>query len=137
MKTVNEKQSVDFWLLLTALVLAGTGLVMVYSSSMYLSMDRIGDGMFYFKKQAMRLLIGLCVMMVLTKINYRGYAKLGLPLLVFGFMVLIALLVQKQVSGKGVERWLRLGFVSFQPSEMMKVIVVVFLSSVITRMGDG
>ena len=103
MKTANENQSVDFWLLLTALVLAGTGLVMVYSSSMYLSMDRIGDGMFYFKKQAMRFLIGLCVMIVLTKINYRGYAKLGIPLLVFGFIVLIALLIQKQVSGKGGE----------------------------------
>lgn len=133
---VDENQSVDFLLLITALILAGVGLVMVYSSSMYLSMDRVGDGMYYFKKQAFRFMIGLVIMMFLTKINYRGYAKLGTALLVTGFVLLVMLLMQKAASGKGVERWLHLGFVSFQPSEAMKVIMVVFLASAIARMED-
>ncbi len=133
---VDENQSVDFLLLISALILAGVGLVMVYSSSMYLSMDRVGDGMYYFKKQAFRFMIGLVVMMFLTKINYRGYAKLGTALLVAGFVMLVMLLIQKFASGKGVERWLHLGFFSFQPSEVMKVIMVIFLASAITRMED-
>lgn len=133
---MEENQSVDFWLLFSALILAGIGLVMVYSSSMYFSMDRVGDGMYFFKKQAFRLLISLFVMMFLTKVNYRGFARIGTQLLIGGFILLIMLLIQKLASGKGVERWLRLGFVTFQPSEMMKVISVIFLASAITKMGE-
>ena len=128
---MEENQSIDFWLLITALILAGVGLVMVYSSSMYLSMDELGDGMFFFKKHAIRLLIGLCVMMFLTKVNYRGYAKLGNFLLFAGVVLLVMLLVQKNSS-----RWLRLGAVTFQPSELMKVIVIIFMASAISQMGE-
>jgi len=133
---MEEKQSVDFLLLFTALVLAGVGLVMVYSSSMYLSMDKVGDGMFYFKKQSLRLLAGLFVMMLLTKINYRGYAKLGTFLLISGFVMLAMLLFQKYVHGRGVDRWLKVGGFSFQPSEIMKVIVIIYLASALSRMGE-
>ena len=76
---MGDNQTVDFWLLITALVLAGVGLVMVYSSSMYLSMDRIGDGMYYFKKQALHLVIGLVIMMFLlivgTTLNILNITK--------------------------------------------------------------
>lgn len=133
---VEENQSVDFWLLFSAVILAGVGLVMVYSSSMYFSMDRVGDGMYFFKKQAFRLLISLSVMMFLTKVNYRGFARLSSPLLIFGFVLLIMLLIQKAATGKGVERWLRLGFVSFQPSEIMKLFIIIYLAAAIARLGE-
>ncbi|MCD6307392.1 MAG: putative lipid II flippase FtsW, partial [Candidatus Latescibacteria bacterium] len=132
----RKEQAVDFWLLITALILAGIGLVMVYSSSMYKSMDLVGDGMFYFKKQAVRLMIGLVIMMLMTKLNYRGYAKLGQALMVAGLFMLAALLVQKNTGSRNADRWLRLGAFTFQPSELMKVIMVVYLASAIVRMGD-
>jgi len=132
----REEQAVDFWLLITALILAGIGLVMVYSSSMYKSMDLEGDGMFYFKKQAVRLMIGLVFMMITTKLNYRGYAKLGQALVIVGFIMLGALLLQKNTGSRTVDRWLRLGKFAFQPSELMKVIMIVYLASAIARMGD-
>lgn len=132
---MDENQTVDFWLLFTSLVLASIGLVMVYSSTMYLSMDRVGDGMFYFKKQAFRLLIGIVVMMFLTKVNYRGYAKIGKYLLFFGFLLLVTLLVQKQIHHRAVNRWLHIGRFGIQPSEIMKVIVIIYLSSAIAQLG--
>jgi len=133
---MSERQSVDFWLLITAVVLSGVGLVMVYSSSMYLSMDKIGDGMFYFKKQAVRLLFGLGVMMVLTKLNYRGYANLAKALLVLGYVVLAMLLAKRVLHGGDVERWIYIGGFSLQPSEFMKVVTVIYLSASLARKGE-
>lgn len=133
---MDDNQTVDFLLLSTALILAGVGLVMVYSSSMYLSMDEVGDGMYYFKKQSLRLLIGLIMMMFFTKLNYRGYAKFGLFLLVAGFVMLGVLLFQKYTQDRGVARWLSFGRVAFQPSEIMKVIIIIYLSSSIAFMGE-
>lgn len=133
---MEDNQTVDFWLLFTALVLAGVGLVMVYSSSMYLSMDRIGDGMYYFKKQALHLVIGLFIMIFLTKVNYRGFAGLGTFLLFTGLSMLGFLLVQKYLRGHSVERWLHIGRFSFQPSEFMKIIVIIYFSAAIVRLGE-
>ena len=133
---MDDNQTVDFLLLFTALILAGVGLVMVYSSSMYLSMDEVGDGMYYFKKQAFRLLIGLVLMTFLTKVNYRGYAKFGLFFLFTGFVMLGILLFQKYTQDRGIARWLRFGRVAFQPSEIMKVILIIYLSSSIAFMGE-
>ncbi|MBT4484949.1 MAG: cell division protein FtsW [Candidatus Latescibacteria bacterium] len=133
---MEDNQTVDFWLLITALILAGVGLVMVYSSSMYLSMDRIGDGMYYFKKQALHLIVGLFLMIFLTKINYRGYAGLGTFLLFAGTCMLGFLLVQKYLQGRNMGRWIRIGKFGFQPSELMKIIVIIYFSAKIARMGE-
>ena len=133
---MEEKQTIDFWLLITTLILAGIGLVIVYSSSMYLSIDRVGYGSFYFKKQTIHLLIGLVAMMLLTKMNYRGFANLGTVLLITGYLILGVLLIQKYIHGFSVHRWLHIGEITFQPSELMKVIIIIFLSSSIDRIGD-
>ncbi len=136
MKPLHSSQSVDMWLLTSVLALAGIGLVMVYSSSIYISFDRVGSGAFYFKKQAFRLIIGLFMMMFLTKVNYRGYAKIAPFLLITGFSLLIFLLVSKYISGKYVERWIRFGQFGFQPSEFMKIFLILYLSAAIAGMGD-
>ena len=131
-----EQRKVDFLFLITAILLAGIGIVMVYSSSMYFSMERLGDGAYFFKRQALRLLIGFLLMMFLAKVNYRGFEKCGFAVFVIGIALLIALLIQKVIGGGGVERWLRLGFTSFQPSEFMKIFIIMYLATTLTRMGD-
>jgi len=132
MRTSDEHQSVDFWLLTIVLILAGIGLVMVQSSSMY---EVKGNPSYYFKKQAVRLLIGLFVMMLATKINYRGYAQLATILLVTGYGMLIALLIQNYYFESSVNRALSIGKIEFQPSELMKVILIIFMSSYIAEIG--
>ncbi|MCE5250747.1 putative lipid II flippase FtsW [bacterium] len=133
---MNDNHGVDVWLLTSVLILAAFGLVMVYSSSMYLGMERTGSGAFFFKKQAFRLVLGLVMMMFLTKINYRGYMKIAPILLAVGFFTLIVLLIQKYATGKHVHRWLRLGPLVFQPSEFMKIFLLMYLSATIAGMGE-
>ncbi|MFC1508223.1 putative lipid II flippase FtsW [Candidatus Omnitrophota bacterium] len=129
-------QSIDILLLTTVLILAGFGLVMVYSSSMYLAMDSEGSGLFYFKRQAIRLMVGLFMMMMLTKVNYRGYQKIASFLLIFGFSLLVFLLIIKYTSGKKVVRWLRFWGIGIQPSEIMKIFLIVYISTAIAGMKD-
>ncbi|HDY88435.1 MAG TPA: cell division protein FtsW [bacterium] len=133
---MDDNQRIDFWLLALTLILAGMGLVMVYSSSMYLSIDKIGSGSYYFKRQTMHLVIGLLVMMFLTRVNYRGFANIGTALLIVGYVMLCALLIQNQIKGIWVNRWLRVGRIAFQPSEIMKVILIIFLAGTISNMGE-
>ena len=134
---MREQRQVDIWLLTAALLLAGTGLIMVYSSSMYLSMRHYGHGSFYVKKQAINLLVGLVAMLMFAKLNYRGFAKIATGLLYGGFALLGVLLVQKFVNGYSVHRWLRIAGRGFQPSELMKVILIIYLAAAISRKGDG
>ena len=134
---MREQRQVDIWLLTAALVLAGAGLIMVYSSSMYLSMKDFGHGSFYVKKQTVNLVIGLAAMIVFAKLNYRGFATIATGLLGFGFVLLGVLLVQKIVNGYSVHRWIRIAEHGFQPSEVMKVILVIYLAAAIARKGEG
>ncbi len=133
---MRNEQKIDFWLLTVTMILAGIGLVMVYSSSMYLSMERYGSGTNYFVKQVVHIAIGFTAMLILTKLNYRGYAKLGKFLLITGLSLLTVLLIKNRIDGIGVNRWLRIVGLSFQPSEPMKIMLIIFLADAISRMGD-
>ncbi|MFC1490072.1 FtsW/RodA/SpoVE family cell cycle protein [Candidatus Latescibacterota bacterium] len=134
--SMDDEQKIDFWLLAITMILAGIGLVMVYSSSMVISFAKFGSGTVYFKKQAIHIVIGFALMMILTKLNYRGFAKFGKFFLISGLGLLGVLLIQNQINDFGVNRWLRIGSFSFQPSEIMKIVLIIFMADSISRMGD-
>ncbi len=133
---MDDNRSIDFWLLVITLILSGIGLVMVYSSSMYLSMEKYGTGTFFFKKQVIHLVIGLFAMMILTKMNYKGYANIGIVLLFTGYLLLGVLLIQNHIKADNVNRWLSIGGLRFQPSEIMKIILIIFLAESISKAGE-
>jgi len=133
---MEDRKRIDVTLLMVTLVLACIGFVMVYSSSMYLSMDRTGTPFYYVKRQAIHLVIGLCAMLFMTKVNYHGFATIRKGLIGLGFCLLIALLFQNHLRGYEVNRWLRIGPLLFQPSEMMKLFLIVFIAGSISRMGE-
>lgn len=132
---MKEPQSIDFWLLTSALVLAALGVVMVYSSSMYIGMLKIGNGSYYFQKQMAYLLISIVAMVVCTRLNYRGYAAISKGLLAFGYLLLIVVLLLPSAHS-GVDRWIRIGPANFQPSETAKLFLVMYLAAAISGMGD-
>ncbi len=138
---MNDIRSIDFWLLIAALVLAAMGIVMVYSSSMYIAMEKLGNGSYYFRKQILYLLLSILCMIICTRLNYHGFARAGKGLLILGFLMLIALLIKKAVifteTGRWeVVRWFRLGPINFQPSEVMKLFLVIYLAGAMPAMGD-
>ncbi len=122
------KGNLDLPFLLLLLVILTVGLVMLLSSSYFYSFYNTAnsDALHYFKKQAVFVVLGLCVMWVVSKMNYKyfrifGVLGLGLSVLLLG----IALLMP---SEDGIKRWISIGSFQFQPSEVAKLALILFLA---------
>ncbi|MEW6749503.1 MAG: FtsW/RodA/SpoVE family cell cycle protein, partial [Candidatus Latescibacterota bacterium] len=117
-------------LLLISLTLVGLGIVMVYSSSSVLASVRFADSGFFLERQAVRALIGLGLMLLLSRIHPSAWARSARALLV-GSVVLLVLVLAMGHGRAG--RWLSLSMVAFQPSEFAKLALVVYLADVLAR----
>lgn len=117
-------------LILTAILFAG-GLFILGSASMTLSYKNLGSVTGYAVRQF--LIgggVGVAAMYATSRIPYRTWRKFALPLLLLSFVCLGLLFVpQLSVSFGGATRWLNLGHISFQPSELLKLTFVMYLAS--------
>jgi len=104
----------DLPLISGLLILAGVGLVVLYSAG--------NQNMDIIVRQAIRLGLAFVVMVVVAQIP-PDRLRLWAPWLFFAGLILVAAVLGLGVVGKGAQRWLNLGFVRFQPSELMKVAV--------------
>ena len=125
-----KRAKIDYWTFLVVLVLLGIGLVMVLSASQYFAQNKPYEDSFYFlKAQAKNAILGIVVMVLAMNINYQKYRKLVWPALIGAFLLMMLIaLTSLGSSAKGAEQWLDLGFVRFQPSEIMKIALVLFLA---------
>ena len=128
-KPTRQPMVYDIKLLFAVLSLVGIGLVMVYSASSALALEKYGSGYHFLKKQAVFSLVGILILVICSHIPYRMYRALTYPLLVLG----IGMLVAVQFSGLGMAaggslRWLRLGPLTFQPAEVARLCLIVFLA---------
>ncbi len=124
----------DWLLLLVLLVLPAAGAVMVYSASAIQASRQLGDEFYFLKRQAAAFAIGLGLLVVALKMGYRRLAAWAYPLLAFSFITLILVLVPGigKVAG-GARRWINLGIVNFQPAELAKVVLVLYLAHSLSR----
>ncbi len=114
-----------------------TGLVMVYSASAVFAMDEYGDSYYFLKRQALWCLIGLVVLLVAKSVDYRRLQGLTYPIMFLCFLLLMAVMVPalSQEAG-GARRWLKLGPVAFQPSELAKFALVLFIAKSLVKRAD-
>jgi len=130
-------QRAGMHVLLICLVLVGLGIVMVYSSSSVLASIKFADSSFFLERQIIRAGIGIAIMLLLVCVPLRGWAKLAPFILLVG----LASLVLVKFFGEGpAQRWLPLPAVlssfSFQPSEFVKLALVIYLADVLVRKED-
>jgi rod shape determining protein RodA len=118
-RTFWQRIHVDVLLLLCILALMTLGLFVVYSAG--------GQEMAIVYRQITRLGIALLVMFAIAQIPPLSYQKWAVPFFVLGLLLLVAVLLFGHV-GKGAQRWLDLGFMKFQPSEIMKLIVPIMIA---------
>jgi cell division protein FtsW len=127
----------DPMLLGAVLLLTMLGVVMVYSSSAVYASARLGDGLWFFKRQALGAAAGLAAMLAALKLGYQRLEKLAVPLLLASLVALILVMVPGiGFAAGGARRWLRCGPVSFQPSELAKIALVLWLSRSLAKKGD-
>jgi len=127
----------DIGVIVSAVFLTAVGVLMVYSTSSVYSLEMYGNANYFLIRHAIYLVIGLISMLVLMKLDYRVLRKLVYPAYLAGLAMLIIVLVPgigKEVSG--ARRWIDLGFLSFQPSEFAKYILVLYLAHSLTKKRD-
>ncbi len=127
----------DIQLLFPVLFLVGIGIVMVYSASSAVALKEYGSDYKFLQKQAVFALIGIVALVGCRHIPYRWYRPLTYPLLACAFAFLIAIQVTDLgVSAGGSARWLKLGILTFQPSEFARFALVVFLAYSLDKKGE-
>src|SRR5207237_9154511 len=110
------------------------GVVMVYSASAVYAGARLGDGLWFFKRQLAGAILGLVAMVLALRIGYRRLEKLAAPLLLLALLLL--LLVHVPGLGRaagGAPRWRAFGPFPFRPSEVTTLAWVLWLSRVLAR----
>ncbi|MCD8217674.1 MAG: putative lipid II flippase FtsW [Clostridiales bacterium] len=134
-KKEKQKKFFDYSLLFLIIFLLGFGLVMLYSVSAYEAQSEFGDATYYLRHQMRNILIGLVFMAITTVIPYQWWKKLWVSRGVYAISFLLCLAVIVVGSdANGSQRWLEIGPISFQPSEIAKVAVIIYLAAVLSRM---
>lgn len=136
-----KKQAVhyfDYSLLAIIIFLMCFGLVMLYSISSYEARTEYGDGMYFLKRQGLIGLGSIVVMMWVSRLDYHMFSKYA-AMSYWGSMLLLALVkfTPLGIEVNGARRWFRLSAnQSFQPAEIMKIAVIIFIPYLICRMGN-
>ncbi|RLA32182.1 MAG: putative lipid II flippase FtsW [Gammaproteobacteria bacterium] len=130
----NASVQHDFWLLGLALALLGLGLVMVASASMSLADSRQGQPLYFLWRQLAHAAIGMLAGWVVYRTPVAFWERHGGSLLLIGYLLLALVLVPgigREVNG--AMRWLNLGVMTLQPSELMKLLAVIFIAGYMVR----
>lgn len=127
-----KKRQIDFYFLTLVIILLSFGLVMVFSASSESSRVLQGDAYFFIKRQAIWAVVGLVVMIIMSKIPYDKWKSLSKIAMVVAFALLILVLVIGKNTNGG-KRWISLGAMQFQPSEVAKIAIIIFLAAIIEK----
>ena len=130
----NKSDYYDYNLLAAVILLTCFGLVMLYSTSAYMAELKFGNDMYYFKKQALISLACILLAILVSFVDYHVLSPLGGVIFLAAFILMALVQTPLGVEVNGARRWLNLG-IQFQPSEVAKIAVIVFVPIVIVRMG--
>ncbi|MFR5601923.1 MAG: FtsW/RodA/SpoVE family cell cycle protein [Lachnospiraceae bacterium] len=126
----------DYSLLFTIVFLTIFGLIMIYSASSYkaqLTYD--GDAAYFMRRQGYIAAGSFVLMLIISKIDYHVFARFAKLGYVVSIILMIAVaLVGREVNGK--KRWLGIGPISFQPTELVKIALILVLAVYITKIGN-
>jgi cell division protein FtsW len=128
-----RKLKSDKLLFTATLLLVCTSVVMVWSASAVVAMERNNDPYLFLVKQSMWVLLGLCLVPMVMRIDYRTYRQ---PVVIWTGLVLVTaglVAVLFAAPRNGATRWLIVGPLGIQPSEFAKIVVVMFVAALLER----
>ena len=127
-----SKEPVDFALLVIVFIMLALGIIMVMSASAPTSLAKTGNSYKYVKTQAFSACIGIVGMLVISNIDYRIYKRFD-KIIYIVVLVLLASVTLVGAEEGGAKRWIDLGFINFQPSEVAKIGLIIFYASLLTK----
>ena len=126
----------DRWIIATVAALVTVSIVMVFNTSYFFAGERFGDPLHVFKKHLVSIVLGTLACFVTSRLRSTTYERLAYPALAIVVLMLIAVLIPGVglIRG-GARRWIGLGVMNLQPSEIAKVIAVLYLARSMVRKG--
>jgi cell division protein FtsW len=130
----KQKKSVNRSLLVLIIVMVVVGLIAIADASAPQALNIYGDKFYLVKQQFIWSLVGLGAMTITMNINYRFWEKVATPLFFISLVfLLVVLLPHLGFKALGARRWIDTGFFNFQPSELVKISLCLFLSKVASK----
>ena len=132
--SIGSDKSFDFKLFFSVMLLLCIGLIMVSSASSYYALTEFNNSNHFLIRQLAFAIVGVIIMLAISKINYRVYSKFAYAI----YAVVLLMMILVLIPGIGTEingarRWIDLKVTTFQPSELMKIALVIVLSTYIAN----
>lgn len=127
----------DWKLLIPYFILLGIGILMVYSSSSYFAMSQFNNSEYFLIRQFIFSILSVLVILIGSTVTKRLYTSkrfIGISLLVIMLMLLYVLI--KGIALNGASAWIDLGLFSVQPSELLKIMMVLYLATFLSNNED-
>lgn len=126
-RTAPPQARIDRRLLFLVLALSLFGSLMIFSASTAYAESRFGDAGYFIKRQTLWLLLGIAVMLFVSRLSIPRFAKYALPLFLLCLLLLALVPILGSEAG-GAKRWIALGPLTLQPSEITKTALILILS---------
>lgn len=133
---VRSKDSMDFTLFWALIALGVTGVVMIYSATRSALANAGYNPHYYLERQGLFVVLGVVVMYVISRFDYRRFEIAATPLYVCSLLGLAGVFVLGQ-SALGAQRWYNLGFVQIQPSEFTVLFIILAVAVFCARRPEG
>ena len=125
---------IDLGLLISVLILTVLGLIMVYDVSVVQAFKDFGDKYFYIKQQLIWASLGIITLAFFTFFDYRRFKTLALFIFIASFLLLLAVFIPGLgVTAGGAHRWLKLGVITIQPTEIIKIASIIFFAALFEK----
>jgi len=131
-KNPFKKHKPDKVILYFTIIMALFGAIMIFDASVYQATTLFNDQFYFLKQQLIWLVVGIILAITIYLWNYKRFLKLSFPALI----IIIGLLVAVLIFGEeinGAKRWLSIGLIDIQPAEFVKIVLVMYLSSWLSK----
>jgi len=136
--SVRVQKPFDIYLFFTVLLLLFVGIIMIFSASAILAKENYNNTYYFLKKELIFIVMGMILLFVTKTIPYKWYATWVYPILGVTFvLMLLTFIPGLSHSAKGATRWISLFGFSFQPSEIAKISVVIFVAYLVAKKEDN
>ncbi len=132
-----KRVSADRWLFGVTLLMVAAGLVMVFSASAIVAKARFGSESEFLRKQILFAVAGLAAMFAMMRLDYRKLNRQGLVFTVLGVTSVLLAAVFLLDRSHNTHRWIKLGILSFQPSELAKPAIILFMALLLAERSNG
>ncbi len=135
--TSHDPVKKDKILLIAVFALVAFGTIMIYSSSAIMAFDIHGDSFYFLKRQVAWTAISIVGMILVSRIDIETWKRLSMPLMLISWILLLLVLVPGIGSKiNSARRWFRVGPMSFQPSELAKLAIIIYVSGYLINRGE-